>query len=275
VEFRNSCSNLDRIPAPRVASMPTDMRIRSAFPTNRNQHDQISATITLPISWSLGPALRLYRSAETAPQTCSERLRSRHQLGCVLRLPQPRTLQLRQRRPRSGCGPSMTLTRTSSYLTWGKDGGRFPKRAGAHWSVKWLMRNGGKTLSYAKQHLSDTQRVGRNQSNRRASCAPVTNNFSRSEVWRRQHSRGSPRVMITDTSLRAFLGQPSASIFAGSDRKVGAEKKLPLAQEPLPGSLCSVFYLYEKTDLTDALRSPLIHNFSKACASVFGGSSAF
>jgi hypothetical protein len=32
----------------------------------------------------------------------------------------------------------------------------------------------------------------------------------------------------------------------------------------LPGSLCSVFYLYEKTDITDALRSPLIRNFSWA-----------
>ena len=38
---------------------------------------------------------------------------------------------------------------------------------------------------------------------------------------------------------------------------------MPLAQEPLLGSLCSVFCLYEKTDLTDAIRSPLIHNFSR------------
>jgi hypothetical protein len=41
--------------------------------------------------------------------------------------------------------------------------------------------------------------------------------------------------IIADTSLRAFLGIFSAS---ASRKMDGAEKKLPLAQEPLPGSLC-------------------------------------
>jgi hypothetical protein len=44
----------------------------------------------------------------------------------------------------------------------------------------------------------------------------------------------------------------------------GAEKKLPLAQEPLPGSSCAGGFCYVETGLTDALRSSLIHNFSKA-----------
>jgi hypothetical protein len=47
------------------------------------------------------------------------------------------------------------------------------------------------------------------------------------------------------------------SVWAG-----GAEKKLPLAQEPLPGPVLLVVSVARETGLTDALRSPLIHNFS-------------
>jgi hypothetical protein len=39
------------------------------------------------------------------------------------------------------------------------------------------------------------------------------------------------------------------------EQKRGAEKKLPLAQEPLPGSL------HENSALIDALRSPLVTVF--------------
>jgi hypothetical protein len=56
-------------------------------------------------------------------------------------------------------------------------------------------------------------------------------------------------------------GHPSGSVVRSRSR---AEKKLPLAQEPLPGSFCLqsviVALFSEKPGLRDALRSSLIHN---------------
>jgi hypothetical protein len=58
----------------------------------------------------------------------------------------------------------------------------------------------------------------------------------------------------------------------------GAEKKLPLAQEPLPGSFCAGGFCCAEAGLTDALRSPLIHDFlglGNPSASLFDGSLFF
>ena len=77
--FRNSCINLDRIPAPTVASIPTPMRIRSGFSTNRNQQDQISPTVTLPRmleSWSWTNALSVSGERPTSLLRVTEIARS-------------------------------------------------------------------------------------------------------------------------------------------------------------------------------------------------------
>jgi hypothetical protein len=62
------------------------------------------------------------------------------------------------------------------------------------------------------------------------------------------------RVTIADNSLRAVRGHPSGSILAGRGIDDGAQKKLPLAQEPLPGSFCAGGFCCAEAGLTDALR---------------------